>query len=322
MGVRRFGPDVSRFLTPDLFFGALSNLSLSLDPITQNRYGLAAGNPIGYRECDGHVVLFDGGGDAATTPAAPSPTPADRCGGCQDAPTPVQGGASGRFSSGDQSAGGSSLVDSAKEALTRCFKKGDPSDLGWAGSVLSPICNPEKRTAPNLATLCSATAAEQTLHVGCATPANLQHDPVLKGLSAMGGNPEDTLDSLLSRNAAKAEQRQADKQLAAEDSAAVRSVGGGAPDAFDTAAAGGRHAGFLENYVGRSEEELQKGVDSLQRQIDLHQGKIANPADYLDNWSGLDPRQQTGLVSKWGRDIQRLQEQRDILRALLEGRKP
>jgi RHS repeat-associated protein len=69
MGVRRFGPDVSRFLTPDVFFGALSNLSLSLDPITQNRYGLAGGNPISFKEWDGHVALTDGGGGASTTPS-------------------------------------------------------------------------------------------------------------------------------------------------------------------------------------------------------------------------------------------------------------
>ena len=73
MGARRFGPDVSRFLTPDLFFGALSNLSLSLDPITQNRYGLAGGNPISFREWDGHVALDDAGsGGAATSPSGES----------------------------------------------------------------------------------------------------------------------------------------------------------------------------------------------------------------------------------------------------------
>src|SRR5262249_12557470 len=49
MGARRFGPDTSRFLTPDLFYGALANVSLSVDPITQNRYGLAGGNPISFR---------------------------------------------------------------------------------------------------------------------------------------------------------------------------------------------------------------------------------------------------------------------------------
>jgi RHS repeat-associated protein len=85
MGARRFGPDTSRFLTPDLFYGALSNLSLSVDPITQNRYGLAGGNPISFKEWDGHVALADGGGGAATTPA-PNLGPGDKCGGCEDMP--------------------------------------------------------------------------------------------------------------------------------------------------------------------------------------------------------------------------------------------
>jgi RHS repeat-associated protein len=96
MGVRRFGPDVSRFLTPDLFFGALSNLSLSLDPITQNRYGLAGGNPISFKEWDGHVALTDGGGGADSSPASPSPAPGDRCGGCMDNPAPTGAGAGAR----------------------------------------------------------------------------------------------------------------------------------------------------------------------------------------------------------------------------------
>jgi hypothetical protein len=40
MGVRRFGPDTSHFLTPDFFYGSLSDLSLSTDPLTGNRYDL------------------------------------------------------------------------------------------------------------------------------------------------------------------------------------------------------------------------------------------------------------------------------------------
>jgi RHS repeat-associated protein len=65
MGVRRFGPDVSHFLTPDFFYGSLANLSLSIDPLTQNRYDLAGGNPISFKEWDGHMLLPDGGGTAA-----------------------------------------------------------------------------------------------------------------------------------------------------------------------------------------------------------------------------------------------------------------
>jgi RHS repeat-associated protein len=216
MGARRFGPDVSRFLTPDLFFGALSNLSLSLDPITQNRYGLAGGNPISFKEWDGHVAVTDGGGGAAATPSlAP-----DRCGGCDETSTSVQrdtGRSSG--SSGGGSSVSSSLLDAGKEALTKCFKKGDPSDFGFAAAVLSPICNPEKRTVPNPQALCSLTASNATglgagVRVECAAPPDLQHDPVLKAASSTGGDPEEAFDAVISRGAARAQERQAAKEEA------------------------------------------------------------------------------------------------------------
>src|SRR5688500_19306756 len=56
MGFRRFGPDMGRFLSPDFYAGALSNLGLSMDSITGgNRYSLGAGNPVTFVETDGHV---------------------------------------------------------------------------------------------------------------------------------------------------------------------------------------------------------------------------------------------------------------------------
>jgi len=81
---------------------------------------------------------------------------------------------------------------------------------------------------------------------------------------------------------------------------------------------GGRHAGFLKNYVGKSPAELQKGITSLQKQIAEHQGKIANPEKFIPNFKQLDLRQQKALLeSKWPGDIQRQQEQANILRGLL-----
>ncbi|MFI6259039.1 DNRLRE domain-containing protein [Micromonospora zamorensis] len=64
MGARRFGPDVGRFLQEDMFSNSLSDLGLALDPLTQNRYALAGGNPISFMEYDGHVPLLDDLGDA------------------------------------------------------------------------------------------------------------------------------------------------------------------------------------------------------------------------------------------------------------------
>jgi RHS repeat-associated protein len=67
MGARRFGPDTSRFLNQDLFYGSLDNLGLSTDPLTNNRYALAAGNPVSYAEWDGHMPIADGGGGTVST---------------------------------------------------------------------------------------------------------------------------------------------------------------------------------------------------------------------------------------------------------------
>jgi RHS repeat-associated protein len=57
MGARRYSPDAARFLQLDYFNGALSDLALSSDPLTANRYGLAGGNPLSFIEWDGHMAV-------------------------------------------------------------------------------------------------------------------------------------------------------------------------------------------------------------------------------------------------------------------------
>jgi RHS repeat-associated protein len=71
MGARRFGPDTAHFLQEDQYAGALDNLGLATDPLSQNRYDLAGGNPINFVETDGHMVEASGGGGAGP---APQPT--------------------------------------------------------------------------------------------------------------------------------------------------------------------------------------------------------------------------------------------------------
>lgn len=58
MGARRFGPSTGRFFQQDRFSGALNDLALSSDPLTQNRYSLAGGNPVSFVEVDGHWVKW------------------------------------------------------------------------------------------------------------------------------------------------------------------------------------------------------------------------------------------------------------------------
>ncbi|HYP22973.1 MAG TPA: RHS repeat-associated core domain-containing protein, partial [Actinomycetota bacterium] len=76
MGARRFGPDSQTFLQPDYYAGALANLGLSMDPLTGNRYALAAGNPLSYVEVDGHALQKSGpGGTSITDPDDEDLTP-------------------------------------------------------------------------------------------------------------------------------------------------------------------------------------------------------------------------------------------------------
>ena len=59
MGFRDYSPGLNRFLTLDLYNGALSDLSLTTDPWTNNRYAFGAGNPLSQVEIDGHGWFDD-----------------------------------------------------------------------------------------------------------------------------------------------------------------------------------------------------------------------------------------------------------------------
>jgi RHS repeat-associated protein len=56
MGARRFDADTARFVQRDSFTDASADLDLGLDETGSNRYALAAGNPIGLGELDGHLT--------------------------------------------------------------------------------------------------------------------------------------------------------------------------------------------------------------------------------------------------------------------------
>jgi RHS repeat-associated protein len=81
MGARRFSPSMHSFIQDDRYEDALDDLRLSSDPLTQNRYSLAGGNPVSFVETDGHEfdpigavedgaeALGDVGEDAVNTAA-------------------------------------------------------------------------------------------------------------------------------------------------------------------------------------------------------------------------------------------------------------
>jgi RHS repeat-associated protein len=53
-GFRTYDPSISRFLTRDMYNGALADQNLTTDPYTGNPYAFAAGNPLTNIELDGH----------------------------------------------------------------------------------------------------------------------------------------------------------------------------------------------------------------------------------------------------------------------------
>ncbi|WP_327730336.1 polymorphic toxin-type HINT domain-containing protein [Streptomyces sp. NBC_00487] len=55
MGFRSYDPGLNRFLTRDMYGGALADMGLTMDPYTGNRYAFAGGNPISFIEIDGHL---------------------------------------------------------------------------------------------------------------------------------------------------------------------------------------------------------------------------------------------------------------------------
>ncbi|WP_406400100.1 DNRLRE domain-containing protein [Streptomyces sp. NBC_00879] len=59
MGFRNYSPGLNRFLTRDMYGGALDDMSLATDPYTGNRYAFAGGNPISFVELDGHLFGMD-----------------------------------------------------------------------------------------------------------------------------------------------------------------------------------------------------------------------------------------------------------------------
>lgn len=117
MGARRWTPENSRFLQQDIFYGALANLGLATDPLTQNTYALAGANPISFVETDGHRPIANGSGGAIGSSACLA-----ICGTSGSANTVINGITSGV---GIERTATSNTADAerAVQALTQFFKK-------------------------------------------------------------------------------------------------------------------------------------------------------------------------------------------------------
>lgn len=96
-----------------------------------------------------------------------------------------------------------------------------------------------------------------------------------------------------------------------------------AKDPLKAAKAGGRHAGFYVEYAKKSDVEIRRGINSLEKQIGEHERKIRNPEKYVPDFKSLDPREQKALIeTKWPGDIARQQQQKSILEGILTERMP
>ncbi len=93
--------------------------------------------------------------------------------------------------------------------------------------------------------------------------------------------------------------------------------------AFDKAVAGGKHSGFLKNYLDRSADEISKSITSMQtgnQGINIHLDKIANPTKYVPNWISLRISHQQSLINGWQNTVTKHTEQIQILQTLLTGK--
>jgi RHS repeat-associated protein len=170
MGARRYGPDLSGFYQADMFGDALADLGLALDPLTQNRYALAGGNPISNVEVDGHMLMANGGGGGSSSPSPPPPPPPSQ---------QSDSGDGGGFLGGVKRFGstvwkdGSEAVKGALDlydTLDRCGMEGDQGACdqleqqfatkeGWKNTWKS-VSEPFKRDCAS-----TATAPECAAHV-------------------------------------------------------------------------------------------------------------------------------------------------------------
>jgi len=94
----------------------------------------------------------------------------------------------------------------------------------------------------------------------------------------------------------------------------------GGMTAYETALAGGKHSGFLKNYIGRNADEINKAIRSMQtgnQGISVHLDKIANPTKYVPNWNTLRPGHQQSLIKGWQNTVTKHTEQIEILRGIL-----
>lgn len=93
----------------------------------------------------------------------------------------------------------------------------------------------------------------------------------------------------------------------------------GVSSAYEIAKAGGTHAGLIRRYGRDTTYAISKSARSLERIIESHQAKIANPQAFVT--PGTPASEVRYLVdSKWPKEISGLRQELDVLRGILAER--
>lgn len=90
--------------------------------------------------------------------------------------------------------------------------------------------------------------------------------------------------------------------------------------AYDVARTGGRHAGLLRTYQGKSTAEIQRALRSYERQVELHRQKMSYPEQFVQDWAHKSLRVQRGLLQHWQEDLARNRELAEVMRGILQER--
>jgi hypothetical protein len=83
---------------------------------------------------------------------------------------------------------------------------------------------------------------------------------------------------------------------------------------------GGRRAGLLRTYQGKSVEDIQRALRGYERQAALHRQQMSSPETFVQDWVTKSPRAPQGLLWHWQQDLTRNQEVADVRRGILQER--
>ena len=88
--------------------------------------------------------------------------------------------------------------------------------------------------------------------------------------------------------------------------------------AYEVAKEGGRHAGLLRTYQGKTVEEIRRALQGYERQVERHRQKMSNPGQCVEEWVRKRLRVQQGLLRHWQEDLARTQELVKVMRGILQ----